>query len=46
MEQLHDRMPVILDGQEDIDAWLDTSSNNWSKELADLLMPWKGELEW
>jgi hypothetical protein len=39
-------MPVVLDGSKDIDAWLDTSSGNWSKEAADLLKPFEGELEW
>lgn len=43
--QLHDRMPVILDSAEDAQLWLDTSSQEWSKDVADLLKPFEGELE-
>lgn len=43
---LHDRMPVILNaGSEEMKTWLDPERNRWSKELQDLLQPYKGELE-
>ncbi|KAI6015692.1 hypothetical protein EDC04DRAFT_563091 [Pisolithus marmoratus] len=38
---LHDRQPVILSSVEDIMRWLDTSSQTWSTELANLLHPWE-----
>ncbi|KAJ3928334.1 MAG: hypothetical protein NXY57DRAFT_925067 [Lentinula lateritia] len=34
---LHDRQPVILSTQKDIDQWLDTSSQRWSEDLAQML---------
>ncbi|KAJ3856068.1 hypothetical protein EV368DRAFT_61966 [Lentinula lateritia] len=34
---LHDRQPVILSTQEDIDQWLDTSSQRWSEDLAQMV---------
>ncbi|KAF9238394.1 hypothetical protein BU15DRAFT_47759 [Melanogaster broomeanus] len=37
---LHDRQPVILSTMEDINRWLDTSSQTWSSDLAHLLHPW------
>ncbi|PLW32758.1 hypothetical protein PCANC_17364 [Puccinia coronata f. sp. avenae] len=36
---LHDRMPVILADEESITTWLDTSSGQWSDNLAKLLKP-------
>ncbi|OAV93445.1 hypothetical protein, variant 1 [Puccinia triticina 1-1 BBBD Race 1] len=36
---LHDRMPVILTDPESIETWLDTSSGEWSGNLAKLLKP-------
>ena len=43
---LHDRMPVILEnGSEELRTWLDPGRSEWSKELQDLLKPFKGELE-
>ncbi|KIN96280.1 hypothetical protein M404DRAFT_1006897 [Pisolithus tinctorius Marx 270] len=38
---LHDRQPVILSSVEDVNRWLDTSSQTWSAELAKLLHPWE-----
>ncbi|KAF8840337.1 DUF159-domain-containing protein [Paxillus ammoniavirescens] len=38
---LHDRQPVILSTMEDINCWLDTSSQTWSSDLARLLRPWE-----
>jgi hypothetical protein len=37
--KLHDRMPVILADEESITTWLDTSSGQWSDNLAKLLKP-------
>ncbi|KAH8822713.1 DUF159-domain-containing protein [Flagelloscypha sp. PMI_526] len=34
---LHERMPVILRSREEIDIWLDTSSQTWTEELSTLL---------
>ncbi|KAJ3796476.1 hypothetical protein GGU11DRAFT_140337 [Lentinula aff. detonsa] len=34
---LHDRQPVILSTQEDLDQWLDTSSQRWSEDLAQIV---------
>lgn len=43
---LHDRMPVILEnGSGELRTWLDPGRSEWSKELQDLLKPFKGELE-
>ncbi|KAA1101875.1 hypothetical protein PGT21_032053 [Puccinia graminis f. sp. tritici] len=36
---LHDRMPVILSDRDSIEAWLDTSSGEWSSSLSKLLKP-------
>ncbi|KAJ8509259.1 hypothetical protein ONZ45_g8539 [Pleurotus djamor] len=38
---LHDRQPVILSTKEAVDTWLDTSSQEWSSELAGLVGPYK-----
>ncbi|KIJ60430.1 hypothetical protein HYDPIDRAFT_98756 [Hydnomerulius pinastri MD-312] len=38
---LHDRQPVILSSMDDINRWLDTSSQTWSFDLARLLRPWE-----
>lgn len=45
MSFLHNRMPAILSNPEDIAAWLDTSTGQWSPKLATLLKPFEGELE-
>ncbi|RAL08135.1 DUF159 domain protein [Aspergillus homomorphus CBS 101889] len=43
---LHDRMPVILDpNSEEMKRWLDPGRTTWSKDLQDMLKPYKGELE-
>lgn len=42
---LHDRMPVILSNQADVNAWLDTSSGEFTKGVASLLKPFEGELD-
>jgi len=43
---LHDRMPVILDpGSREMEVWLDPNRHEWSKELQDVLRPYRGELE-
>ena len=34
---LHDRMPVVLRSEDDIELWL--SGSEWSKELAHLIKP-------
>ncbi|KAF9074534.1 hypothetical protein BDP27DRAFT_1416408 [Rhodocollybia butyracea] len=34
---LHDRQPVILSTQEDLDQWLDTSSQRWSDDLVKIV---------
>ncbi|KAJ4481069.1 hypothetical protein J3R30DRAFT_2397805 [Lentinula aciculospora] len=34
---LHDRQPVILSTKEDLDRWLDTSSQRWSEDLAQIV---------
>ncbi|KAF8553610.1 DUF159-domain-containing protein [Imleria badia] len=38
---LHDRQPVILSTADEINRWLDTSSQTWSSDLARLLHPWE-----
>ena len=43
---LHDRMPVILEpGSPEMKAWLDPNHAGWTKELQQMLKPFKGELE-
>jgi len=37
---LHDRQPVILSTQKELDLWLDTSSQTWTKELSKLVLPY------
>ncbi|KIK54590.1 hypothetical protein GYMLUDRAFT_87947 [Collybiopsis luxurians FD-317 M1] len=34
---LHDRQPVILSTREDLDQWLDTSSQKWSEDLVKIV---------
>lgn len=41
---IHDRMPVILESEEDIKLWLDPSKG-WSKELAVLLKPYEHPID-
>ncbi|THG95130.1 hypothetical protein EW145_g8018 [Phellinidium pouzarii] len=36
---LHDRMPVVLSTQAQLDAWLDTSSQTWSERAARVIRP-------
>ncbi|KAG8215286.1 hypothetical protein J3R82DRAFT_8845 [Butyriboletus roseoflavus] len=38
---LHDRQPVILSTTDEINHWLDTSSQTWSSDLTRLLHPWE-----
>ena len=43
---LHDRMPVILEpDSEEMKKWLDPNEG-WSTELANMLKPYEGKLEW
>jgi putative SOS response-associated peptidase YedK len=43
---LHDRMPVILDpGSKEMGVWLDPGRYEWTRELQEVLKPYKGELE-
>lgn len=43
---LHDRMPVILEPRsEEMTKWLDPNEG-WSMELANMLKPYEGKLEW
>lgn len=43
---LHDRMPVILDPEtKEFKKWLDPNQG-WSMELANMLKPYEGELQW
>ncbi|KAF8262601.1 hypothetical protein EI94DRAFT_672108 [Lactarius quietus] len=37
---LHDRQPVILNSQDALDRWLDTSTQNWDPKLSRLLDPY------
>jgi len=46
---LHDRQPVILNSQEALDRWLDTSTQTWDPKLSRLLDPYNDSdspLEW
>jgi putative SOS response-associated peptidase YedK len=52
---LHDRQPVILTSKEELDTWLDTTSQTWDDKLVNIIKPHdrkavpkeKGmELEW
>ena len=46
---LHDRQPVILNSQESLDRWLDTSTQSWDPKLNRLLDPYNDSdspLEW
>jgi hypothetical protein len=43
------QQPVILSSQEAVDTWLDTSSEEWSPKLTQLVNPYQDEdvpLEW
>lgn len=42
---LHDRMPVILPDVRSMNTWLDTSSQTWTTDLANLLVPFEGKME-
>ncbi|KZT68101.1 DUF159-domain-containing protein [Daedalea quercina L-15889] len=37
---LHDRQPVILSSMEALNAWLDTSEQQWTSELTKLVQPY------
>jgi len=37
---LHDRQPLILTSQEEIDSWLDTSSQSWNPKLKAMMRPY------
>lgn len=39
-EWLHDRQPVILSTPESLGRWLDTSSQEWAKDLDQLVLPY------
>jgi SOS response associated peptidase (SRAP) len=46
---LHDRQPVILNSQDALDRWLDTSTQTWDPKLSRLLDPYNDShapLEW
>lgn len=45
---LHDRQPVILSTTEALQAWLDTSSQQWTPQLTQLVQPYSGDatLSW
>jgi putative SOS response-associated peptidase YedK len=42
---LHDRMPVILRTEEDVETWLDCR-DGWTDKVAKLCKPYEGKLEW
>lgn len=42
---LHDRMPCILEKEEECVRWLDCR-DGWKAEVAKLLRPYDGEVEW
>jgi putative SOS response-associated peptidase YedK len=42
---LHDRMPCILDSEEEILSWLDCREG-WTSKVANLLRPYEGDVEW
>jgi len=41
---IHDRMPVILDAEQDINLWLDPSTS-WTSAVAKVLKPYEREVE-
>lgn len=41
---LHDRMPVILTGKEELNAWLNVDKYDWNM-VKHLMRPFEGELE-
>ena len=41
---LHDRMPVIIESEKDVDLWLDPTKG-WSKEHVQMLKPYDEKLE-
>lgn len=46
---LHERQPVILSTREALDRWLDTSSQQWTKDLEELVLPYhdtSSPLQW
>ncbi|KAG8908996.1 hypothetical protein FRB99_000099 [Tulasnella sp. 403] len=43
---IHDRMPVILDSEDDIKLWLDTSNVGWTSAVAKLLKPYDKPMEY
>ncbi|TFK20438.1 DUF159-domain-containing protein [Coprinopsis marcescibilis] len=42
---LHDRQPVFLMSKEDIDKWLDTSSQTWTPDLNRIVQPYHGSVQ-
>lgn len=45
LEFLHDRMPVILEDEDECLEWLDNETG-WTEKLAALLRPYEGEVKW
>lgn len=45
LEFLHDRMPCILESEEELVAWLDCREG-WTSKAANLLKPYEGNVEW
>lgn len=45
MEWLHDRMPCILETEEQVMAWLNCE-DGWTSNVANLLKPYEGKLDW
>lgn len=45
LEFLHDRMPCVLDKEEELIKWLDCR-DGWDAGVAKLLRPYEGEVEW
>lgn len=45
LEFLHDRMPCILNEEDELLKWLDCR-NGWSDEIGKLLRPYEGDVEW
>lgn len=45
LEFLHDRMPCLLNDEEEMLKWLDCREG-WTAALGSLLRPYEGEVEW
>ena len=37
---LHERQPVFLSNRDALERWLDTSSQNWTPELTQMVQPY------